>query len=46
MIIKAEKLTREHVKCNVTGLVAELIQYDSELGWDIMHGDPESGQLA
>jgi len=26
--------------------VAELIAYDSELGWDIMYADPESDQLA
>ncbi len=39
---KAEKLVREHVKCNVTGLISALVEHDDDDARDLMYGDPES----
>ena len=41
-----EDIAREHVHCNVTGLVSELIELDSDLGRDIMYGHEDDEQRA
>lgn len=46
MTAKARRLQAGHCLCNVTALVEELLKFDSELAFDLMHGDPESEQLA
>src|SRR5262245_29056287 len=43
---RAEKITREHVKCNVTGLISALVEHDDDDARDLMYGDPESATLA
>jgi hypothetical protein len=46
MVSKAEQIVADHVRCNVTGLVSQLVEHDAEIGWDLMYGDTESSQLA
>ncbi len=41
-----EDITREHVKCNVTGLVQLLFEDHNEWAVDMMCGDVESSTLA
>lgn len=41
-----EQIAREHVMCNVTGLISELCEYGDEWASDLMHGDIESSQAA
>jgi hypothetical protein len=42
----AKGIIRDHVTSSVTGLVEELVEHDSEMGREIMYGDPESELLA
>ncbi len=42
----ARRLQAGHCLCNVTPLVEELLDLDSELAFELMYGDPESSQLA
>ena len=46
MTAKAKRLQAGHCTCNVTALVNELLKFDSEVAIDMMHGDPETENLA
>lgn len=46
MTATARRLQAGHCLCNVTPLVEELLKFDSEVALAMMHGDPESSQLA
>lgn len=41
-----DQIVDRHVHCNVTGLVSELIDCDSDLGREMMYGSPEDEQRA
>lgn len=46
MTSRARRLQAGHCLCNVTALIEELMKFDSEVAFELMHGDPESEQLA